>query len=182
MLKKLMAAAFVLAVSLPAWSADMANGQEINKSCALCHGAHGQGGSGKLSPRIAGLPRDYIIKAMKDYVEGHRTYPLMVRTSQIDKFAERDFQDVAAYLASLDLSSDKRFDIRATTGDVEEGLVDRDALDGRRVVPEDLHHAVALEVFLSHVGDGGTVVETVGHRVVIIIPFRVGAALSVDIG
>ena len=121
MLKKLMAAAFVLAVSLPAWSADIANGQEINKSCALCHGAYGQGASGKLSPRIAGLPRDYIIKAMKDYVEGHRTYPLMVRTSQIDKFAERDFQDVAAYLASLDLSSDRRFDIRATTGDVEEG-------------------------------------------------------------
>ena len=71
----------------------MANGQMINKSCALCHGAHGQGASGKLSPRIAGLPKEYIIKAMKDYVDGKRVYPLMVRTSQIDKFTERDYED-----------------------------------------------------------------------------------------
>ncbi len=121
MLKKMMTAALLLAVSLPAWSADMANGQRINKSCALCHGAHGQGASGKLSPRIAGLPKEYIIKTMKDYVEGRRVYPLMVRTSQIDKFSERDYEDVAGYLASLDLSSDKMFDIRAVTGDVKEG-------------------------------------------------------------
>ena len=68
MLKQLMATALLVGLSLPAWSADMANGQRINKSCALCHGSHGQGASGKLSPRIAGLPKEYLIKAMKDYV------------------------------------------------------------------------------------------------------------------
>ena len=117
MFRKLIATAALCVLSVHAWSADMANGQQINKSCALCHGAYGQGASGKLSPRIAGLPREYIVKAMKDYVAGTRTYPLMVRTSQIDKFTERDFEDVAAYLSSLDLSSDQMFNINKSFGD-----------------------------------------------------------------
>jgi cytochrome c553/uncharacterized protein (DUF302 family) len=116
MFARLAAAALLLAVTLPAWSADLANGQMLNKSCALCHGAHGQGAAGRLSPRIAGLPKEYIIKAMKDYVSGKRVYPLMVRTSQIDKFTEQDFRDVAAYLSSLDLSSDEMFNIRSRIG------------------------------------------------------------------
>ena len=121
MLKRVMAAGLLLAVSLPGWAADLANGQMLNKSCALCHGLHGQGASGKLSPRIAGLPKEYIIKAMKDYVEGKRVYPLMVKTSQLDQFTEKDFEDVAAYLSSLDLSSDQMFNIKASFGDADEG-------------------------------------------------------------
>ena len=120
MLKRVIAAAMLL-LSLPVLAADLANGQRLNKSCALCHGLHGQGASGKLSPRIAGLPREYIVKAMKDYVDGTRVYPLMVRTSQLDKFTDRDFEDVAAYLSSLDLSSDERFNIQPTFGDSKKG-------------------------------------------------------------
>ena len=120
MLTRLIAAAMLL-LSLPVVAADLGNGQRLNKSCALCHGLHGQGASGKLSPRIAGLPREYIIKAMKDYVSGDRVYPLMVRTSQLDKFSERDFEDVAAYLSSIDLSSDERFNIQPTFGDAKKG-------------------------------------------------------------
>ena len=122
MLKKFIVAVALLAASLPAWSADMANGQKLNKSCALCHGAHGQGTSGKLSPRIAGLPKEYIIKAMKDYVDGTRVYPLMVKTSQLEKFSDKDFDDVATYLASLDMSSDAQFNIVSRIGgDPKEG-------------------------------------------------------------
>ncbi|WP_078119128.1 c-type cytochrome [Thiosocius teredinicola] len=121
MFKTLLPAALLLLCSSPVWAADLANGQLINKSCALCHGVHGQGASGRLSPRIAGLPREYLIKAMKDYVEGKRRYPLMVRTSQIDEFTERDYEDVAAYLSSLDLSSDERFNINSSVGDVKAG-------------------------------------------------------------
>lgn len=121
MLKNTIVAALLVAASLPVWAADMANGQMINKSCALCHGSFGQGASGKLSPRIAGLPKEYIIKAMKDYVEGKRIYPLMVRTSQIDKFTERDYEDIAGYLSSLDLSSDEMFNIRSTYGNAAAG-------------------------------------------------------------
>lgn len=121
MWKRVLTAGLFLAVSLPVWAADMANGQMINKSCALCHGIHGQGASGKLSPRIAGLPKQYIIKTMKDYVKGIRNYPLMVQTSQIDEFTEKDFEDVATYLSSLDLSSDEKFNIKASFGDIKDG-------------------------------------------------------------
>jgi len=120
MLKRVIAAAMLL-LSLPALAADLANGQRLNKSCALCHGLHGQGASGKLSPRLAGLPKEYIIKTMKDYVEGTRVYPLMVRTAQLDKFTEKDFDDVATYLSSLDLSSDERFNIQPAFGDAKKG-------------------------------------------------------------
>lgn len=120
MLIRVITAALLL-LSLPAIAADLANGQRLNKSCALCHGLHGQGASGKLSPRIAGLPREYIVKAMQDYAAGARTYPLMVRTSQLDKFTDKDYEDVAAYLSSLDLSSDERFNIQPAFGDAKKG-------------------------------------------------------------
>jgi len=65
MLIRVITAALLL-LSLPTIAAGLANGQRLNKSCALCHGLLGQGASGKLSPRIAGLPREYIVKAMQD--------------------------------------------------------------------------------------------------------------------
>jgi cytochrome c553/uncharacterized protein (DUF302 family) len=102
-------------------AADMANGQELARSCALCHGIFGQGTPGRLSPRIAGMPKEYLIKATKDYVEGKRNYPLMVRTSGLDKWTDKEFEDVATYLASLDLSSDRRFDIVARVGNPAAG-------------------------------------------------------------
>ena len=65
------------ALSIPAKSADLSNGANINKSCALCHGLYGQGATGTLSPRIAGMPKDYLIKAIKDYRDGVRNYELI---------------------------------------------------------------------------------------------------------
>lgn len=111
---------------LAAWggsiqAADLQRGYELSKSCALCHGVYGQGTTGRLSPRIAGLPAYYTVKAMKDYVEGKRLYPLMVRTSRLDQYTEEDFEAVAAYYASLDLGSDRRFDIKARVGDEKAG-------------------------------------------------------------
>jgi cytochrome c553/uncharacterized protein (DUF302 family) len=46
----------------------------------------------------------------------------MVKTSQLDKYTEKDFDDVATYLASLDLSSDAKFNITSSIGgDAKEG-------------------------------------------------------------
>lgn len=112
---------FFVAYLAPAQAADIAYGYELSRSCALCHGAYGQGASGQLSPRIAGLPKEYILKAMKDYVSGKRIYPLMVRTSKIDKWTDTEFEAVAAYYSSLDLSSDQRFNIIAGVGDPKAG-------------------------------------------------------------
>ena len=85
MMKKLSAALVVLCLSTPAFAADLANGEKINRSCALCHGAYGQGAPGKLSPRIAGMPKYYLEKAIRDYRDGNRSYPLMNKTSGLDQ-------------------------------------------------------------------------------------------------
>jgi cytochrome c553/uncharacterized protein (DUF302 family) len=45
----------------------------------------------------------------------------MVRTSGLDKWTDKEFEDVATYLASLDLSSDRRFDIIARVGNPAAG-------------------------------------------------------------
>ena len=111
MMKKLSAALVVLCLSTPAFAADLANGEKINRSCALCHGAYGQGAPGKLSPRIAGMPKYYLEKAIRDYRDGNRSYPLMNKTSGLDQMTDADIEDIAAYLSALDLSSDARFNI-----------------------------------------------------------------------
>lgn len=115
-MKKVMTTLFALCLSAPVVAADLANGEKINRSCALCHGAYGQGAPGKLSPRIAGMPKEYLIKAIKDYRDGIRSYPLMNKTSGLDQMTEDDIEDISAYLAALDLSSDARFNITAPDG------------------------------------------------------------------
>ena len=122
-MKKIVTALVALCVSAPVVGANLANGEKINRSCALCHGAYGQGAPGKLSPRIAGMPKEYIIKAVKDYRDGTRSYPLMNKTSGLDQMTDEDVEDIATYLASLDLSSDSRFNIgEPGGGNAESGL------------------------------------------------------------
>jgi len=111
----------MLGLSLPVFGVDVVNGERINKYCALCHGVYGQGAPGDLSPRIAGLPKEYLIKAMKDHRDSKRLYPLMVRTAGLKEMSESDYEDIATYLTGLDLSSDKRFNVAAADGSVDQG-------------------------------------------------------------
>lgn len=102
-------------------AADLANGKALNKNCALCHGTHGQGASGKLSPRLAGLPKEYLIKALEDYRSGKRQNYMMMKTAALDTISDKDIEDVSAYLAAIELKQDPAFDIKQPTGDPEEG-------------------------------------------------------------
>lgn len=110
-------------ITLPAalQAANMANGEAIYKTCALCHGNVGQGTAGQLSPRIAGVREEYTKKAIKEYISGKRINPLMVETSGIDKMSKEDIDDIAAYLAAIDLTEDPRFDVIQSGGDPEKG-------------------------------------------------------------
>lgn len=102
-------------------AADLANGQEINKSCALCHGNIGQGTPGKLSPRLAGMPVEYLIKITKEYRDGARVNPLMVKTASIDKMTDQDIEDISTYLSMITIKQDSRFNISQDSGNAEEG-------------------------------------------------------------
>ena len=102
-------------------AADLANGKAINKNCALCHGQYGQGASGKLSPRLAGLPKEYLVKALNDYRDGTRHNYMMIKTSALDKITDKDIDDIATYLSIIDLKADPAFDIVQHTGDVKAG-------------------------------------------------------------
>ena len=120
-MKKLLSILVMAVAPLTAQAVDLANGQEINKSCALCHGNIGQGTPGKLSPRLAGLPKEYLIKATKEYRDGVRVNPLMVKTASIDKMTDADIEDISAYLSMIDIIPDSRFNITQTSGDPEAG-------------------------------------------------------------
>jgi cytochrome c553/uncharacterized protein (DUF302 family) len=102
-------------------AADLANGKAINKNCALCHGIHGQGTKGKLSPRLAGLPREYLVKAIKDYKNGVRTNFLMMKTAGIDIMTDADIEDISAYLSQIDLSKSPDYNIIKDGGDTKNG-------------------------------------------------------------
>lgn len=120
-MKKLFSILFLAVLPMAANAVDLANGKEINKSCALCHGNIGQGTPGKLSPRLAGLPKEYLIKVTKEYRDGVRKNPLMVKTASIDKMADSDIEDIATYLSMIDIRPDSNFDISQSSGNLEEG-------------------------------------------------------------
>ena len=112
-----------LYLSFSAQAADLANGEQINYTCALCHGIYGQGVANEWAPRIAGLSREYVIKALIEYRDSKdRDYTLMSITSGLDNMSEEDMDDIAYYLESMNLKSDARFDVKPTDGDKEEGL------------------------------------------------------------
>jgi cytochrome c553/uncharacterized protein (DUF302 family) len=120
-MKKLISIFLLAVLPLGANAVDLANGQEINKSCALCHGNIGQGTPGKLSPRLAGMPKEYLMKATKEYRDGIRKNPLMVKTASIDKMSDADIEDIATYLSMIDIRPDASFDVRQSSGNTEEG-------------------------------------------------------------
>lgn len=66
--------------------------------------------------------KDYLFKATKNDVTGARKNPLMVSTTGLDKMSDQDIEDVSSYLTSLDIASDRRFNIvHRLPGSVEQG-------------------------------------------------------------
>jgi cytochrome c553/uncharacterized protein (DUF302 family) len=101
--------------------ANLKNGRLINKTCALCHGAWGQGTTGAKSPRIAGVTVGFLTKILKEYRAGKRKNAGMVATSGINHMSDENINDIANWLAGIDLRGDKRFAVDNSPGDVEKG-------------------------------------------------------------
>jgi len=82
---------------------DLDYGEEIYETCAGCHGAMGEGTPDGEYPRLAGLPRGYIEKQLRDFKSRARlNIPMFPYTTERE-LPEEDLQAVAAYLARIDL-------------------------------------------------------------------------------
>ena len=108
-------------LSTQAYGADLKKGEKINKTCALCHGAWGQGTAGAKSPRIAGMTTGFLVKILSEYRSKIRKNAGMVVTSGIHKMTDKHIEDIATYLAGIDLKNDPRFDVDRAEGDVAKG-------------------------------------------------------------
>lgn len=101
---------------------DLENAKKINRTCALCHGNYGQGTPGTMSPRLAGLPVEYLAKELRYYRDGVREYPPMVIASSIDSMTDEDIDDIAEYLAGVNLRNLNLPEIPPyTAGDAQQG-------------------------------------------------------------
>jgi cytochrome c553 len=85
--------------------ADLEYGEEINETCAACHGEFGEGMPDGDYPRLAGLPRGYIAKQLRDFKTRARlNIPMLPYTSERE-LPETDLVSVAAYLEQIELPS-----------------------------------------------------------------------------
>ncbi len=82
---------------------DLDYGEEINETCAACHGEYGEGTPDGEYPRLAGLPRDYLAKQLRDFKSRQRINIPMLPYATERELPEADLMAVAAFLEKLDL-------------------------------------------------------------------------------
>ena len=119
---------------------DLEIGEEINETCAGCHGEYGQGSIDGEYPRLAGLTAEYLAMQLRNFKERKRVNIPMLPYTNDRELPEDDLVSVAAYLASIRLAtklppineaefdalerlqaSKKVVNIAAYSGDVEAG-------------------------------------------------------------
>ena len=67
------------------------------QTCVACHGADGAKTVAPDYPKLAGLPADYIVHALKDYKSGKRKNPIMAGI--ISGVDEKDFEAIAEFFS-----------------------------------------------------------------------------------
>jgi len=82
---------------------DMEYGEEINETCAGCHGVYGQGSFEGEYPRIAGLDPDYIVKQLNDFKQRKRINIPMIPFANNRELPGNDVRVIAEYLSSIQL-------------------------------------------------------------------------------
>jgi cytochrome c553 len=85
-----------LALSGIAGAADV-HTQVISSTCMSCHGPGGK--SVGAAPSIAGLDKDYFVKAMQNYKSGKRVGTIMKKHAA--GYTDAEFEAMAAYFAAL---------------------------------------------------------------------------------
>lgn len=82
---------------------DLVIGEEINETCAGCHGEFGQGGKGGEYPRIAGQPRGFLIRQLLQFRDRTRLNLAMVEYVDHRQMPDEDIVHISDYLAQLKL-------------------------------------------------------------------------------
>ena len=82
--------------------ADLANGFEVFRLCADCHGSEGQGTFDGKVPVISGQHQGVLIKQLADFRDGRRLNEAMYPFSQDNAIGgNQAIVDVTAYIATL---------------------------------------------------------------------------------
>jgi cytochrome c553 len=82
---------------------DLELGEEINETCAGCHGEYGQGSIDGEYPRLAGLTDVYIAMQLRNFKQRKRLNIPMLPYTNDRELPEEDLVSIAAYLASIEL-------------------------------------------------------------------------------
>jgi len=91
----------VARAEVPAVDLDL--GEEINETCAGCHGEYGQGTIDGEYPRLAGLTAEYIARQLRNFKQRKRINIPMLPYTNDRELPEEDLVSIAAYLASIQL-------------------------------------------------------------------------------
>jgi cytochrome c553 len=98
-----------MALALPVLAAepevDLILGEDINRTCASCHGEYGQGGGGGEYPRLAGMSRAYIIAQVKAFKDRKRVNIPMAPYANDRELPDEDLFHIAGYLARIQLQT-----------------------------------------------------------------------------
>ena len=91
----------VLLFSGSAIADDIAKGQEIARSCIMCHGVNGESRI-EAYPSLRGMNEQVFIDAMFAYKAGEKEGNLAgLMRSQVMHLSDEDINNLAAYYASL---------------------------------------------------------------------------------
>ncbi|MFO1220642.1 MAG: c-type cytochrome [Burkholderiaceae bacterium] len=89
--------------ALPAAAQNLERGKDINATCAGCHGEFGQGGKKGEYPRLAGQRMAHLVDQLRAFRKRTRINIPMYPYTQERELSDADIEDVAAYLASVEL-------------------------------------------------------------------------------
>ncbi len=103
MKKLLISVLFFCAAVSQVGAQSLERGKEINATCAGCHGEFGQGGKRGEYPRIGGQRAAHIADQLKSFRARTRINLPMFPYTQEREMSDQDVEDVAAYLAGIEL-------------------------------------------------------------------------------
>ncbi len=92
-----------VAADFSTMEADLLNGEDINETCAGCHGEFGQGGKEGEYPRLAGQPTDFLIKQLLLFRDRTRPNLAMVEFVDHRQMPDQDILDISVFLTGIEL-------------------------------------------------------------------------------